>query len=356
MNRKIKIFVSYSHKNKDWVDETGKYRLIPWLKDQLKRKHVEFWTDHALQNHVGEEYRKNIRKNIDEADIALLLISQDFASSDFINEFELPWIHENYKEETIKVIPLLIQQVSEAGKEDISWIFDLQTIPNDIKPIIEFYGHDAEWTNIKNNILDAIYKKIKTIQETVEQEVSLPKQEVDNLENISECHSADTKQKVDVVNKDVEVAETAEMENIEPEVTTPKQDYKSESIKEFIIEILSKEKDLYDIYISPNIKNKKIKAALKYYVTLSENEEIIALYDSTVFGKADEGIVFSTDTLYGKDNINKTKFDILYSDITDIKTDKNYIVVNDNYRIYVSLDKYRKAILAVISAIVDLMK
>ena len=46
MERKIKIFVSYSHQNEDWVSDEGKYKLIHWLKRQLEGQ-AEIWTDHC---------------------------------------------------------------------------------------------------------------------------------------------------------------------------------------------------------------------------------------------------------------------------------------------------------------------
>jgi hypothetical protein len=42
----------------------------------------------------------------------MLLISPEFASSEFIMEYELPLIQEEFKNDRIKIIPLLIIQVS----------------------------------------------------------------------------------------------------------------------------------------------------------------------------------------------------------------------------------------------------
>jgi formylglycine-generating enzyme required for sulfatase activity len=159
----IKIFVSYSHQNSAWVDENGKYGLIPWLKQQLKRENVEFWTDHILNNHIGEEYKRNIKKNVQDADIALLLVSQDFATSDFILEFELPWIREEFQNRSLKIIPLLIDVLARNGRRNIPWIFELQTIPNESKPIIEYTDNAVEWSKVRIQILDALLDKIDTV-------------------------------------------------------------------------------------------------------------------------------------------------------------------------------------------------
>lgn len=160
-----KIFVSYSHQNRDWVDKDGKYSLIPWLETQLKRQKVIFWTDHILSNHIGEDYKINIKKNIDDSDIALLLISQEFSSSDFILDYELPWIKEAFESGTLIIIPLLIGSVSKSSKKNLGWVFDLQLIPNETTPILRFANDDVKWDEIRISIIDAIDSKIDIIKQ-----------------------------------------------------------------------------------------------------------------------------------------------------------------------------------------------
>ncbi|HPT22421.1 MAG TPA: toll/interleukin-1 receptor domain-containing protein [Bacteroidales bacterium] len=161
--KKTKIFVSYSHQNEEWISEEGKYKLIPWLAKQLDAD-AEMWTDHALKKLIGEEYTSFIKKRILESDIVILLISQDFVSSQFIMDVELPLIKQQYKNEKIKIIPLLITDLTKKGKEKISWIFDLQTYPNDTKPLIDFADNDSGWARIKVEILEGVENKIDELR------------------------------------------------------------------------------------------------------------------------------------------------------------------------------------------------
>lgn len=160
--RKTKLFVSYSHQNEDWISKDGKYKLIPWLEKQLDNQ-AEIWTDHTLKTLIGEEYTKLITKKVLSADIALLLISQDFVSSPYIMEVELPLIKKQYNEDKIKVLPLLLTNLTQKGKEKIAWIFDLQIYPNDVRPLISFFKDDDEWENLKVEILEGIENKIDLI-------------------------------------------------------------------------------------------------------------------------------------------------------------------------------------------------
>jgi tetratricopeptide (TPR) repeat protein len=166
--QKIKIFVSYSHEDEVWVSPSipGANKLIPWLEKQLKST-AEIWTDHALKVLPGESYNKLITEKILDADIALLLISQDFVSSEYIMGKELPLIKQQYDDEKIKIIPLLITNVSTEGKEKISWIFDLQTYPNDTKPLISFLKDAAAWSDVRIEILNGLNNKINSIKKQV---------------------------------------------------------------------------------------------------------------------------------------------------------------------------------------------
>ena len=120
----IHVFVSYSHRDDTWVKE-GPHGLIPWLAQQLKRNEVEIWYDHALKQLPGAEYRKLIKSEIDRAHLAILLISQDFVSSDFIQEFELPWIRQRVERGELSLIPILVGSTLD---EDLGWLADRQMI------------------------------------------------------------------------------------------------------------------------------------------------------------------------------------------------------------------------------------
>jgi hypothetical protein len=183
--QKIKIFVSYSHQNEDWVSKEGKYKLIPWLERQLEDQ-AEIWTDHALKRHLGDEYTKLITEKILGSDIVLLMISQDFVSSSYIMNTELPLIKHQYKNDKLKILPLLITDLSKKGKEKISWIFDLQTYPNDTKPLIDFFNNDSDWEKIKVEILDGVENKIDELVISVLKEFENPAKENHNLEDDDE--------------------------------------------------------------------------------------------------------------------------------------------------------------------------
>lgn len=93
------VFVSYSHKDKDW-----KNLLESHLRVLEQYYHMETWDDKQIP--TGIDFKKKIIEAIDSADAAILLISADFLGSDFIRHQEIPRIfHEKEKD----VFPILLR-------------------------------------------------------------------------------------------------------------------------------------------------------------------------------------------------------------------------------------------------------
>ena len=74
----------------------------------------------------GIEYEKLIKSEIDRADFAVLLISQDFIGSDFIRDKELPWIRQRVERNEMDLITILVGHVL---AEDLGWLAERQMLP-----------------------------------------------------------------------------------------------------------------------------------------------------------------------------------------------------------------------------------
>ena len=77
------LFISYSHKDEQWLLELKK-----WLKPLEQRDLVTIWDDQMIK--AGAEWHREIDKALSAAKAAVLLISMDFLNSDFIVNNELP--------------------------------------------------------------------------------------------------------------------------------------------------------------------------------------------------------------------------------------------------------------------------
>ena len=84
MNR-AKVFVSYSHKDKASVDEFMRY-----LRPLEARDVLDVWVD-SRRLEAGDRFDDEIRQAIDEAKLAVFVISQDLVNSNYVATKEIPW-------------------------------------------------------------------------------------------------------------------------------------------------------------------------------------------------------------------------------------------------------------------------
>ena len=77
------IFICYSHKDKKWID-----RLMVHLRPLSLAGIADDWADTKID--PGQKWRDEIKKALQQAKVAILLISIDFICSDFIATNELP--------------------------------------------------------------------------------------------------------------------------------------------------------------------------------------------------------------------------------------------------------------------------
>lgn len=60
-----------------------------------------------------------------------------------------------------------------------------------------------------------------------------------------------------------------------------------------------------NIFISPEIPEKKLNNAIKSFGCKDNHKAILAIYDNTIFGNAKDGIVFTGEKYYTKNHLKK---------------------------------------------------
>ncbi|GHT52090.1 hypothetical protein AGMMS49982_11460 [Bacteroidia bacterium] len=103
-NKKVKIFISYSHENTDLFKEFQK-GLESHSQNSTNIK-WDIWTDVEIS--AGAFWHESIQDKVKESDAAILLVSQHFFASDYIKNEEFKKFVERYKKENFIFFPVLL--------------------------------------------------------------------------------------------------------------------------------------------------------------------------------------------------------------------------------------------------------
>lgn len=94
---RIKIFISYAHEDDDIQRKlTSQLKILP---------RCAVWSDRAITG--GQEWHDKIMRQLESADIVLLLLSASFLNSDFIAGVEIPQALQMHRDKKTRVVPVL---------------------------------------------------------------------------------------------------------------------------------------------------------------------------------------------------------------------------------------------------------
>lgn len=97
-----KVFISYSHKDSDALE-----RLKVHLTPQERAGLVDRWDDTRIQS--GQDWNVEIKRALDAANIAVLIVSADFLASDYIHKNELPPLLDAAEKEGLIVMSVILK-------------------------------------------------------------------------------------------------------------------------------------------------------------------------------------------------------------------------------------------------------
>ena len=102
-NNSIKnIFICYSSKDLEY-----KNILLDFLHNPIKNKKINVWHDHLIA--PDEIWDDSIKSKLNNADIVIILVSQNAINSKYINEEELAITLKRHKNNEVKIFPILIK-------------------------------------------------------------------------------------------------------------------------------------------------------------------------------------------------------------------------------------------------------
>jgi len=119
VKRRVRIFVSYSHEDKEWFR-----KLQPLLVFSSRPQVAHVWHDHQLE--AGDRWDEEIRGELQEMDIFLCLVTNHFLASSYITKVELKEAFRREKNKQTIIVPILICDMAE---EDIKHLKPFNPLP-----------------------------------------------------------------------------------------------------------------------------------------------------------------------------------------------------------------------------------
>lgn len=106
------VFISYAHQDNESPDPSKQWlnRLMQYLTPLVFQKQVKAWSDTAIK--PGERWQESINKQLQNAKVAVLLVSPAFMASEFIRNNELPVLLKKAEENGVTILPIILRRSS----------------------------------------------------------------------------------------------------------------------------------------------------------------------------------------------------------------------------------------------------
>lgn len=152
------IFISYSHKDEAWKDALQRH-----LKVLQTHNAFSIWDDRQIE--LGANWLPAIEGAIEQAKVALLLVSSDFLTSEFVTRQEIPRFLQRREAEGLQVVPIIIRPCAWVT---VPWLAALQGGTKDNRPLAQFALGSFESEQAFSEITLKVYNLLQTAQQAAE--------------------------------------------------------------------------------------------------------------------------------------------------------------------------------------------
>jgi hypothetical protein len=140
----LDVFISYSHRDEKLRETLGLH-----LASLQRQGVIKSWHDRKIS--AGTEWKQALDKNLNSAEIILLLISENFIASDYCYDLEMQRAIAGYDAGEARVIPIILKPVDWSGAP----FGKLQTLPKNAKPVTTWSNRGEAFLNIAEGIRQA---------------------------------------------------------------------------------------------------------------------------------------------------------------------------------------------------------
>ena len=140
--RPVEVFYSYAHE-----DRVLRQRLENHLKVLQRQGLIGQWTDRLIA--PGTDWDREINEHLDSAAIILLLLSEYFLASDYIDGVEMRRAFERVGGEGVRVIPVILR---ECLWRDDQRLASLEPLPRNRRPVAGWRDRAAAFAEVASGI------------------------------------------------------------------------------------------------------------------------------------------------------------------------------------------------------------
>jgi TIR domain/NACHT domain len=132
------VFISYSHKDEKWRELFVRHLGVLEREDLLS-----VWSDRRIE--AGGDWQREIEQALAQARVAVLLISADFLTSDFILGEEIPQILKRRSQDGLRLVPVIVRPCT---WDKVKWLQPMQARPLEGRALASFKPADRKETEV----------------------------------------------------------------------------------------------------------------------------------------------------------------------------------------------------------------
>jgi tetratricopeptide (TPR) repeat protein len=119
------VFISYSHKDEDW-----KNLLVTHLGVLRDQRILNIWQDRLIE--AGADWHANIREAMEAASIAVILVTANSLTSEYILNDEVPPLLERRRDEGVRIFPVVAEP---CAWQAVEWLRRMNLRPAEGRPL-----------------------------------------------------------------------------------------------------------------------------------------------------------------------------------------------------------------------------
>ncbi len=314
----ISLFYSYSHR-----DEELRKKLEDHLAGLRWSEKIAEWHDRNID--VGDEWAKEIDRNLTSADVILLLVSATFIASKYCWSVEMKKALERHDKGEAKVIPIILRPCA----WHMTPFAKLQAAPADAKPVTSWSDPDEALYDVARKIERAV----TDLQQQRRRAVERAQQQTQEARKLAEAKArqaaeeqkrgAQQRREQKEARRAVEaearhppsrteaIKDLAVFRDIDDEKGFKKsiEDNEREAINQSgdhsrwelppgVAAAIQKYVEPLEVYFAPSIPESKVQNVLATSSIPSAHGPVLGLIDLTLLGSSKNHIAFTRDRIY----------------------------------------------------------